>query len=337
MGGPAGVTAREAAIGDFLAAHGFGAARAEPLAQDASLRGYRRLSGGPRPAVLMDAPPPENVRAFLRVQAYLDGLGLSVPEIIAADPAQGLVLEEDLGDAMFPVVMQGPSMLTLFDAAVDVLAVMQRGPVPDFLPKWDAVAMRDAALGTLCDWWWPAAFGSVAPPAAWAEFGAALNEMLVVVVEGPVCVVHRDYFAGNLMWLPERRGVRRVGVIDFQSAAVGHPAYDLVSLVQDARREIPPEIAARAKARLLAARPELDAAAFDAAFAACAVQRHLRVAAQWVRLARREGRPQYLAHGPQTWRLLEQALQHEVAAPVARAMDRWIAPEMRGNPAGLAA
>jgi N-acetylmuramate 1-kinase len=331
------VRTREAAIAAFLAAHGFGAARQGALPQDASFRRYVRLIGGRRPALLMDAPPPEDVRMFVRVALYLAGLGLSVPEIIACDTEQGLVLEEDLGEAMFPAMMSKETIPALFDAAVDVLAVMQRGPLPDFLPRWDVEAMRDTAVATLCDWWWPAAFGGTAPEVAREEFAQALNIMLAPLAAGPVCVVHRDFFAGNLMWLPERKGVRRVGVIDFQTAALGHPAYDLVSLLEDARREIPPGVAARARARFLAARPELDADRFAAAFAACAAQRHLRVAGQWVRLAVRDRRPQYLAYGPRTWRLLETALSHPVAAPLACAMDRWIPMELRGTPAGMAA
>ena len=330
------MSTRQAAISAFLTAHGFSAARQEALPQDASFRRYVRLTGGPRAALLMDAPPPEDVQMFVRVAVYLAGLGLSVPEIIGYDTEQGLVLEEDLGENMFPQVMSQETMPALFDAAVDVLTVMQRGPVPDFLPRWDADAMRDSALATLCDWWWPAAFGGTAPAAARAEFAQAL-EMMLAPVTGPVCFVHRDFFAGNLISLPQREGVRRVGVIDFQTAALGHPAYDLVSLIEDARREVPPPVAARARARFLAARPELVADGFDAAFAACAAQRHLRVAGQWVRLAMRDRRPQYLAHGPRTWRLLEVALRHPVAAPLARAMDRWIPPAMRGTPTGLAA
>jgi N-acetylmuramate 1-kinase len=331
------VMTREAGIAAFLAAHGFGSALQKVLPQDASFRRYIRLIGGPRPALLMDAPPPEDVGMFVRVAGYLAGLGLSAPEIIAYDTEQGLVLEEDLGEAMFPAMISKETSPALFDAAVDVLVAMQRGPMPDFLPRWDAKAMRDTAVATLCDWWWPAAFGGTAPEAARGELAQALDIMLAPLAAGPVCVVHRDFFAGNLMWLPEREGVRRVGVIDFQTAALGHPAYDLVSLIEDARRKIAPAVAARARARFLAARPELDADGFDAAFAACAAQRHLRVAGQWVRLALRDRRPQYLVYGPRTWRLLETALSHPAAAPLARAMDRWIPMALRGTPAGMAA
>jgi aminoglycoside/choline kinase family phosphotransferase len=144
--------------------------------------------------------------------------------------------------------------------------------------------------------------------------------------------VHRDFFAGNLIWLPDRTGIRRVGVIDFQLASLGHPAYDMVSLLQDARRDLDPALEDRMLARYLEARPEYDAAAFRAAYDACAAQRHLRVACQWVRLARRDGRPQYLEYGPRTWALLDRALQRRAAAPLAAALDRWVPRTLRGNP-----
>ena len=128
-----------------------------------------------------------------------------------------------------------------------------------------------------------------------------------------------------------------MGIIDFQGAAIGHPAYDLVSLLQDARRDIPPVVAERGVARYLAQRPDLDAGTFRLAYDASAAQRHLRVACQWVRLAVRDNRPNYLAFGPRTWHLLGAALARPAAAPLAAALDRWIPPAARGNPPGLAA
>jgi N-acetylmuramate 1-kinase len=340
---------RDRLIAAFLARHGYGSARAAPLAQDASLRRYLRLTGGPRPAILMDAPPPEEPGPFVRIAYHLAQIGVSAPEIFAADEAVGLLLEEDLGDALFAsrVTMTPPppnplpqgegGSLSLFAAAVDVLIAMQRAPAPPGLPAWDAPAMASAALANLFDWWWPAMFGARPPDTARQDFAAALEATLAPVANGPTCFVHRDFFAGNLIWLPQRTGIRRVGVLDFQAAAIGHPAYDLASLLQDARRDIPPSVAEHAMFRYLAARPELDAAQFRAAYVACAAQRHLRVAGQWVRLARRDGRPGYLVHGPRTWHLLAQALCEPAAAPLATALDRWIPPSRRSNPPVLAA
>jgi len=359
---------RTAVISTFLAKHGYARAHAVPLAQGASFRRYLRLNGGPRPAVLMDAPPPEDVATFLRIAAHLAGIGLSAPEIIAADEANGLVLEEDLGDALLSALSttdlsaEGGWQATEcahssearaaaqtppaegwgergdpWDAAIDTLIDLQRASPPAGLPAWDATAMTQAALGTLLDWWWPAAFHSPAPANARRDFAVALEATLAPLANGPHCFVHRDYFAGNLIWLPERHGPRRTGILDFQTAALGNPAYDLVSLVQDARQDMPDELVDRAMRRYLAARPEIDPVAFEFAFAACAALRHLRVACQWVRLAQRDKRPEYLAHGPRTWKLLASALRHPAATPLATAMDRWIPLATRGNPPGCIA
>jgi N-acetylmuramate 1-kinase len=327
---------RDALIAAFLAEHGYQRARAEPIASDADLRRYLRLTGGPHPALLMDAAP-QQVAPFLRIAAHLAGAGISVPTIFAASASDGLVLEEDFGDELFHTAMRTRSPELLFDAAIDVLVEMQRPAPPADLPDWDAPTMAQTALATIFDWWWPATFGAAAPDAARREFAAALDTVLAPVASGPHCFVHRDFFVGNLLWLPDRTGLRRVGVIDFQGASIGHPAYDLVSLIQDSRRVIPADLAERSVARYLAARPELDPDEFRAALAACAAQRHLRIVGQWVRLARRDGKPNYLPYGPHTWRLLEAALTQPAAAPLAAAMDRWIPPARRGNPPDLAA
>jgi N-acetylmuramate 1-kinase len=324
---------RDEHIAVFVARNGFSPSDIEPLAQDASFRRYLRIRG-PRPAVLMDAPPPEDIGPFLRIGAHLRAAGLRVPAILAADETRGLVLEEDLGDDLVSSLLdRGDPPDRLLQAAVDALVLMQRGGLPDGLPLWDASTMASTAMGTLFDWWWPAQFGDPAPQAAREDVAAALAAVLEPVGIGPRGLVHRDFFAGNLLWLPQQV----VGIIDFQGAAVGHPAYDLVSLLQDARRDIPEISRLSALDRYLMARPELNAADFRAAFAACAAQRHLRVACQWVRLALRDGRPQYLAHGPRTWRLLEQALADPAVEPLAAALNRWIPPAARGNPTGLAA
>lgn len=329
---------RDDRIALFLARCGYDPNDAVPLAQDASFRRYLRLRGD-RPAVLMDAPPPEDVRPFLRIAAHLAASGISAPRIIASDPIHGLVLEEDLGDDLLSVMLDAglASPEPMLDAAVDALVAMQRaGPPPD-LPSWDATLMADTAMGTLFDWWWPATFRIPPPQAARREIATALADTLRPVAQGPRCLVHRDFFAGNLLWLPDRPDHQRIGIIDFQGSALGHPAYDLVSLVQDARRDIAPPLQQRAIQRYLDARRDIDPEAFHQAFAACAAQRHLRVSCQWVRLAQRDGRPQYLAYGPRTWRLLEDALRHPAAAPLAAALNHWLPAQHRGNPPGLAA
>jgi len=315
-------------IAVFLVRHGYAPSDAEPLAPDASFRRYLRIRGD-RPAVLMDAPPPEDVGPFLRIAAHLRGIGLRAPAILAADEATGLVLEEDLGDDLLSVLLdRGDAPDALLDLAIDALVAMHRAAAPSGLPEWDASAMASAAMTTLFDWWWPARFGTAAPLGARNDVAAALATMLEPLMGGPRGFVHRDYFAGNLFRLPGGR----LGIIDFQGAAIGHPAYDLMSLLQDARRDIPSASRQRAVERYLNARPELDPIGFRIACSVCAAQRHLRVACQWVRLALRDGRPQYLVHGPRTWRLLEDALFQPAAEPLAVALNRWIPPIERGNP-----
>jgi aminoglycoside/choline kinase family phosphotransferase len=144
--------------------------------------------------------------------------------------------------------------------------------------------------------------------------------------------VHRDYFPANLMRLDGRAGARRTGLLDFQDAGLGHPAYDLVSLVQDARRDVAPEARDAAIACYFAARPGLARDDFTAAMAACAAQRHLRVSALWVRLARRDQKPHYLVHGPRCWRLLDEALAHPATAPLRLWLDDALPRHLRRNP-----
>ncbi len=304
---------RDEAVAVFLARAGYGAARAAPLAQDASFYGaICRLTDGPRPALLMDAPAPEDVRPFLTIAAHLSGIGVSAPEIIAADAEAGLVLEEDLGDALFPTLFPPADVLaswpdlsrpsTVHGAATGQAGTspartlrncstprstpwwscMAPAPPPD-LPAWDAATMRQTALATVFDWWWPAT--SPRPRAGCrvrADVGAALvNILRTPLADGPLHLhPSRLLRRQPAVVTRSRRHVRRVGVIDFQGAAISHPAYDLVSLLQDARRVIPAAIGTRGVARYLAARPEPDLTAFTDAYAACAAQRHMRVAGQ---------------------------------------------------------
>ena len=215
------------------------AAERRPLQADASLRHYARLVGGPRPALLMDAPPPEEVRPFARLARHLLQAGLSVPEIIAADEAAGFLILEDFGDATHAALLDaGADPVPLYTEAAETLAALHAAPVPPGLPAWDAAAMARATAATFLDWWWPAAFGSPAGPAVRDGLDAALGAMLAPFAAARG-FVHRDYFPANLMRLERRSGPRRTGILDFQDAALGHPAYDLISLVEDARRDVP--------------------------------------------------------------------------------------------------
>ncbi|MEO3471185.1 phosphotransferase [Roseomonas sp. CAU 1739] len=316
----------------FLRQAGFAGAAREPLPADASLRTYTRLRGGPRPALLMDAPPPEDVRPFLAVARHIAGLGLSAPDIVAADEDQGFLVIEDFGEATHAALLDaGADPLPLYLEAAEALAALHAAPPPATLPAWDPATMARATAATFMDWWWPAAMGAAPDAATRAACDAAIRAMLAPFGAAGG-FVHRDFFPANLMRLDGRTGPRRTGLLDFQDAAIGHPAYDLVSLVEDARRDVAPDVKRAAIARYLEARGAIDRDAFAAAMAACAAQRHLRVAALWVRLDRRDGKPHYLAHGPRCWRLLDQALAHPATRPLRDFLDARVPPALRRNP-----
>ena len=316
----------------FLNQAGFGAARLDPLPSDASARRYTRLLGGPRPALLMEAPPPENTRPFIAIAGHILGLGLSAPEIIAADPEAGLVLLEDFGDATHAALLdRGADAPMLYVEAAETLAALHAAPPPPGLPAWDAAAMARATAATFLDWWWPAMMGNAADDDLRAGLDDAIRAMLAPFA-GAQGFVHRDYFPANLMRLEARTGARRTGLLDFQDAGLGHPAYDLVSLVQDARRDVEPAARDAAIERYFAARPGVAREDFTAAMAACAAQRHLRVAALWVRLARRDNKPHYLIHGPRCWRLLAEALEHPATAPLRLWLNATLPRHLRRNP-----
>jgi aminoglycoside/choline kinase family phosphotransferase len=320
---------------DFLRRNGYAGARVEALPADASFRRYARLAGGPRPALLMDAPPPqEDVRPFLHVAAHLRRIGLSAPEVFAADEAAGFVLLEDFGPRTLAETLDaGADPRPFYLDAADALAVLHAAPPPEGLPGWGAPRMAETAAATFLDWWWPEAMDAAPPDTLRTEFREAVLAMLAPFAAAGF--VHRDFFPANLMPLPDRAPPRSLGILDFQDAALGHPAYDLVSLVEDARRDVDPALREAVVARYLALRPELDPAAFRAAMAAHAAQRHLRVAALWVRLARRDGKPRYLVHGPRCWSLLDRALQHDAAAPLRRFLDAHVPASLRRNPKTL--
>jgi aminoglycoside/choline kinase family phosphotransferase len=323
-------------LDDFLAAQGYLRAQRHPLPGDAGHRRYTRLDGGPLPALLMDArgaaqvgvAGTQDLHRFVEIARHLAAHGVRSPRILGAEPDQGLLLVEDLGpQTMADALEAGEPAEALYLRAAETLAALHAAPPPAFLPLWEGEAMARTVHLTFSDWWWPAAMGAP-PSAAQREALTEAIEAMLAPFAGTGCFVHRDYFPANLIPLADGR----LGVIDFQDAGIGHAAYDLVSLVEDARRPVPDAIRAAAIARYLALRPELAPATFHAAMAAMAAQRHLRVAALWTRLARRDGKPGYLRFGPLCWGLLDRALQHPAAAPLARFLDRHIPADRRRNP-----
>jgi N-acetylmuramate 1-kinase len=300
---------------DFLDRYGFEGSTRTALAGDASARRYERLRGGSRPAILMHCPPQIRIEPFLAVARWLRCRRLSAPEVLAVDAASGRVLLEDLGDDLFSrVLARGGDERALYEAAVDLLLFLQRCPPPDLPVYDDAWLLREAAL--LPEWYAPAA------PAA--SYRAIWQDLLPHARAGADGFVYVDYHADNLLWLPERQGHARIGLLDFQDARLGPPAYDLVSLLEDARRDVAPDLAEAMLARYLAARPELEPQAFRAAYALLGAQRNCKILGLFSRLARRDGKSAYLALLPRVAGHLRRDLAHPVLAPLRAWCDRHL-------------
>lgn len=312
------MTERATVIGRFLAAAGWGGAARAALAGDASARRYERLSLGDRSAVLMDAPPDlgEDTARFARVGRWLRGRGYSAPEILAEDHGRGLLLLEDLGDAVVARLIgtEPTREAEIYAAAIDFLADLHRHEPPGFAPTLDGPALG-GLTAILSEWYLP---GVGAPPDAAVDdlpaLVAALHDRLG---DGRVALALRDFHSENLIWLPGRTGHARLGLLDFQDAVTAHPAYDLVSLLQDARRDVPPEIEQAMIARYVRVRG-LDQDRFLAICSLLGAQRALRIVGVFARLARRDGKTQYLAHLPRVWAALHRNLAHPALTDLAR-------------------
>lgn len=299
----------------FLARAGWGEAASAPLAGDASARRYARLTRVGDRAVLMDAQgDAEGTARFARLARWLCAAGFSAPRVLAEAP--GLLLLEDLGDDLFARVLdRAPEAEDrLYSAAIDTLTALQRLPAPSGLPVWDA-----AHLGTLTEpfvtRFAPRAGLDADRVAAVPAAVAALAERLLPAAR-VTCL--RDVHAENLIWLPERGGTAAVGLLDFQDAFLGPPAYDVISLLHDARRDLSQGLAARMLARFAAATgAEPEALAAEAAL--LTAQRNLRILGVFATLAG-AGKPGYLRFVPRVARHLRAALAHPALAPLAEAV-----------------
>jgi aminoglycoside/choline kinase family phosphotransferase len=299
----------------FVAAAGWDDARIEPLAGDASFRRYFRVVAPGRSAVLMDAPPAyEDSRPFLAVAEHLIDLGFAPPRILARDLAQGLVLLEDFGDArMAEVIAADPARETpIYEAAIDLLRDLHRHPAGPFAPYDLATYQREAAL--FPEWYMPA----VGLDAA-AGYAEAWNAALDGICMDHSITVLRDYHAENIMLLPDGG----LGLLDFQDALAGHPAYDLVSLLQDARRDVPEAL----EAAMLDHYGPVD----RAAYALLGAQRNAKILGIFTRLWKRDRKPRYLNYQPRVWAYMERDLAHPALAPVARWFDDHVPREKRAD------
>jgi aminoglycoside/choline kinase family phosphotransferase len=315
---------------DFLAACGWAGAEIEPLAGDASFRRYFRVRHGNRSAVLMDAPPPhEDPQPFIAVAEWLVSRGLSAPNILARDLDRGLLLLGDFGDSRLRETLdEDPGReRELYALATDVLINLHgHPPMPGLPPHGLDQWLEELKLFT--DWYCPAVGVGVdagAFEAAWRK----VLEPVAVDGLGQVTVL-RDYHAENIMLVEGRGGVAHFGLLDFQDALSGHPAYDLASVLEDARRDVSPEVE-RAMIDHYVAATGADER-FERAYWALAAQRNTRILGVFTRLWKRDGKPGYRRFQPRMWGLLERDLERPGLAPVRGWFDANIRPEHRRKP-----
>ena len=342
----------------FLEASGWGSAIAFPMAGDASTRSYERLTLGERTAVLMNAPPaaegaacppdasPEarralgynamarlagpNLNAFTAIARALRGAGLSAPEVYAADASTGFAVIEDLGDDLFArAIPAGADERDLYAAAIDaLLALHEAAPAAPAAPTYtmltyDRTAM-EAEVMLAPDWYWPHLKGETASPDIRADYLDAWNGVLAKL-PAPSTMVLRDFHAENILWLPARSAYKRAGVIDFQDGLFGNPAYDLVSLLEDARRDVSPTLAEAMIARYAAGArgfARFDEAAYRRDYAILGAQRNAKILGIFARLIRRDGKPRYADFFPRVEAHFARDLRHPELAPVARFFQR---------------
>ena len=356
---------REAARRAFLAEAGLAGAAREPLAGDASTRAYERLrlpSGAS--LILMDQPPRTEtapcppaateadrralgynaaarlaagrIEAFVACAGYLRGRGLSAPLVVTADTAAGLAVLEDLGDDLYAgLIAAGADETPFYDAAADVLAALHAETPPERLSAdgavWPLQTYDGLALETATDLfldWMPRLDGAPAfGVEAIGEWRDLWGPVLARAAGQATVFCHRDYHAENLIWLPGRQGVARVGLLDFQDALRAHPAWDFSMLLHDARRDVSPEREQAVLHRYWAARPQVDRAAFLADFHALGAINMVRILGLFTRLATRDGKPRYRALMPRLWRYLDRCL----AGPAPPGLGRWLE---RHYPAG---
>jgi tRNA threonylcarbamoyl adenosine modification protein YjeE len=340
-------TERIDAIRRFLARAGFALAERKHMQGDASSRSYERLTVKGATYIMMNSPRrpdgpvvrdgkpysaiahlAEDVTPFIAMTLALRELGFSAPAIFASDREHGLLLIEDFGTDIVVTGDPPAPIEARYETAVDVLAALHRNKLPDMLPVEASVEYRlprydlEALLievELLLDWYLPKLDAKISDNKR-DVYLSLWRDALMPSIQGPQTWVMRDYHSPNLIWLPERKGTGRIGLLDFQDAVMGSPAYDVASLLQDARVDVPEMIEISLLSRYTRARlntdPAFDAPAFVQAYATLAAQRASKILGIFARLEKRDGKPQYLRHLPRVWGYLQRSLAHPALAPL---------------------
>ena len=333
------VTSRDTLLSEFIQQSGFAEHTIEPLAGDASFRRYVRVLTPQTSYIVMDSPPDKlPVRPFVEVCDYLSKQGHSAPRIVALDEELGFLLLEDLGDDLFNSVLadektgESDKEKELYNEAIELLIKWHQSEA--FLKDTSGLAinsytfdeyMRELKLFT--DWYLPEIENSEAIFHS-QEFLGIWSDILHDTPLGHCYFVHRDFHADNLLWLADRDDTKRVGLLDFQDALWGDPSYDLVSLLEDARRDVDPALAEEMK-QLYVERSGQPKELFEARYAIMGAQRNLKIIGIFMRLNKRDGKPGYLDYLPRVWNHLEKSLAHPALAKLKIWLDTYVPPHLR--------
>jgi aminoglycoside/choline kinase family phosphotransferase len=314
---------REAQRTAFLARAGFAGASLVALPADASTRRYFRLDGAG--LLLMDSPPhSEPIGPFVRIARQLQALGLSAPALLQVDEEAGLALIEDFGHGTYTrLLAAGHPEGELYRLAVDTLVALHRASPDPELDAYDARQLSDECA-LFIDWYAPLLIGKDAARGLREAYLALFADACREVAHRREALVLRDFHVDNLMLLEGREGIAACGLLDFQDGLAGAAAYDLMSLLEDARRDVPEALRVSLLTHYLMQRPELDASRFLEDYRCLAAQRHAKVLGIFVRLAGRDGKHGYLAHLPRTLGLFVRALDAEAFAPLREWLNRHL-------------
>jgi aminoglycoside/choline kinase family phosphotransferase len=325
------MTGRSKLIDTFLERAGWGGSTRYPLVGDASFRRYERLKKDGETSILMDAPSPnEDTRPFIKITKHLLGLGYSAPKIMAQDTKEGFLLIEDLGDDTYTnALSRGYDERELYQSATDLLIDLHSRELNmsevNRVPNYDTeMLIMEASL--LTDWYCTGIQKNNLSRNIKSEFLEIWGKLIKKINTDGQTLVLRDFHADNLIWLSNRSGVQKCGLLDYQDAVIGSPAYDLMSLLQDARRDLRPGLSSEILEYYYKAFPKLDLSKFKRNYLILAAQRHCKVIGIFSRLAIRDHKYGYLDHLPRCWRMLEQACSSPELRPLKEWLDKYIPP-----------
>lgn len=328
---------RDALMRSFLEHHGWGDRKPAFLAGDASNRTYYRItSSRGHTAVLMDAhEPTEKVPEFVQIDTLLQDMGYSAPEILAYDLDNRFILLEDLGDQTFTYCLEkGMDRYELYQTATEVIIDLHKNykHTPSLNIPFYTLETYRRECDAFLDWYYPSIFGATIAPTAQQEWGEIWNKILTTELSLPKTLVLRDFHVDNLLWLKNRKGIQRCGLLDFQDALIGSPAYDLVSLFEDARLDVNADMTQKLLNLYFSRFSDLDRDQFVKEYNILGAQRSAKIIGYFARLAIRDNKKRYLDFIPRTWKWLEKDLHHPALKEIKNWMDKYILPEKRKVP-----